>query len=99
MGLNICLIELLGRDANDFLIMKDRDDLFDSIRECGDKDFVYDNDWEYIGEPGYAGYLQRPKSMDGALGWIATNDCNKERLNGLIKLLETHSNYYLHISH
>lgn len=51
---------------------------FDSIRYVGDRDFVLENEFEYIG---HERLYQRPKNIDQCIEWLnSQNISNKNRL-------------------
>jgi hypothetical protein len=79
---------------------------FDSVRQVGDSDFVFQSDFEWKrlqdnpDKPDYERDYRRPKNIDTAIKWINKNiPTNSARLIQLMEDMKANPNLYITISY
>lgn len=93
-------------DYGDKIIEAEKYKNFDSLRQVGDSDFVFQEDfeWERLYEdpdkPDYERYYRRPKNIDTSINWIKQNIPNGgERLIQLMEDMRKNSNLWIVVSY
>lgn len=81
MGVNIIVYKIIGSELDEFdpeYPILERQDWFDSLRYSGDKDFVLNNQFDYVDKENE---LVRPQNFDNCRQWIDDNlILNHERM-------------------
>ncbi len=98
--------ERVEYDYGDKMLEMEEYPQFDSVREIGDKDFVFQQDfkWEQLHDnpekPDYERYYRRPKDIDTAIKWIEENiPSNSPRLVKLMEDMKTNPNLWIIVSY